>query len=208
MNSDERDVMGIIPAYAGSTRAFMRPHVRNRDHPRVCGEHVDSIEPIRAGEGSSPRMRGAQRDGTRWVAPRGIIPAYAGSTNVNALQMLKLQDHPRVCGEHLPFVNHSSSFAGSSPRMRGARSMSRQCTAAAGIIPAYAGSTVEEVPAAAAGEDHPRVCGEHPHLPECFTRCLGSSPRMRGALIGEALFRAIARIIPAYAGSTIAWRLP
>ena len=50
-----------------------------------------------------------------------------------------------------------------------------------GIIPAYAGSTVRVAGAAQAGQDHPRVCGEHSY-PNSMTRTFGgSSPRMRGA---------------------------
>ena len=51
-----------------------------------------------------------------------------------------------------------------------------------GIIPAYAGSTYEDLLAAAGGE--------------------GSSPHTRGALSTASSCGGLARIIPAYAGST------
>ena len=71
---------GIIPAYAGSTARCTPMQFLGKDHPRVCGEHPMLTSPIAQQVGSSPRMRGAQRDGARWVALGGIIPAYAGST--------------------------------------------------------------------------------------------------------------------------------
>ena len=49
---------GIIPAYAGNTAA---PHASAsilRDHPRVCGEHINEKVKAAITLGSSPRMRG------------------------------------------------------------------------------------------------------------------------------------------------------
>ena len=111
------------------------------DHPHVCGEHEQLADRVMRGEGSSPRMRGA-RVGNRWYrAPRGIIPAYAGSTV--ALQMFKggTEDHPRVCGEHTWTTSSNGCYMGSSPRMRGARIGIHETVVIGRIIPAYAGST-------------------------------------------------------------------
>ena len=52
-------IMGIIPAYAGSTGTSQKPSNHNGDHPRVCGEHLTAIDPALWPAGSSPRMRGA-----------------------------------------------------------------------------------------------------------------------------------------------------
>ena len=49
---------GIIPAYAGNTPPSNSGPSRNRDHPRVCGEHLSFVFCRRGVEGSSPRMRG------------------------------------------------------------------------------------------------------------------------------------------------------
>ena len=91
---------GIIPACAGSTsRAFIR-FSAVRDHPRMCGEHWGSHDLGRAGRGSSPHVRGARanRPLTPWRT--GIIPACAGSTPCRRRSVLRLRDHPRMCGEH------------------------------------------------------------------------------------------------------------
>ena len=53
-------MMGIIPAYAGSTPTGRLRHWQTWDHPRVCGEHDISSTHRAAESGSSPRMRGAR----------------------------------------------------------------------------------------------------------------------------------------------------
>ena len=56
---------GIIPAYAGNTRCMMRHCSANRDHPRVCGEHLPDTLTTSKPVGSSPRMRGTPRTHAR-----------------------------------------------------------------------------------------------------------------------------------------------
>ena len=132
---------GIIPAYAGNTRVLHRPRGRDRDHPRVCGEHVDCEIRLCELSGSSPRMRGTPTAETSIPSPTGIIPAYAGNTDILKSLLKRIGDHPRVCGEHDVCNSGLAVNQGSSPRMRGTLR-----TLAA--LNRYAG-------------DHPRVCGEH-----------------------------------------------
>ena len=49
---------GIIPAYAGNTDNPTVQSASGRDHPRVCGEHVNAHTTQLNIQGSSPRMRG------------------------------------------------------------------------------------------------------------------------------------------------------
>ena len=73
-------VLGIIPADAGSTNRVNVVGPIERDHPRGCGEHgFHLIRPL-DDTGSSPRMRGARKDGSIGDYQAGIIPADAGST--------------------------------------------------------------------------------------------------------------------------------
>ena len=192
----------IIPAYAGSTGRQGPASIRRRDHPRVCGEHTNNRTACKRRAGSSPRMRGALVCVLVHVSVVGIIPAYAGSTRNQSRGRTFYRDHPRVCGEHS--AEHIAALAeqGSSPRMRGAPGPRRSSGKVTGIIPAYAGSTTKLFFRPSTCGDHPRVCGEHPTatVSECVER--GSSPRMRGALLGELGGHVAARIIPAYAGST------
>ena len=91
----------------------------------------------------------------------GIIPAYAGSTRHGSILAIDIQDHPRVCGEHITVVRHRRLPSGSSPRMRGALSEFGRKIVGGRIIPAYAGSTACPHQAGGPSRDHPRVCGEH-----------------------------------------------
>ena len=54
---------GIIPACAGSTHCWRRWRSRERDHPRMCGEHATRHAGIRLRPGSSPHVRGAHPNG-------------------------------------------------------------------------------------------------------------------------------------------------
>ena len=152
---------GIIPAYAGSTSVPLMYVCPTQDHPRVCGEHQVVMRATLPLRGSSPRMRGAPRDGANPEADLRIIPAYAGSTGDFAWGTDENEDHPRVCGEHRSSIDACAMMAGSSPRMRGALCEDSRCKRDGRIIPAYAGSTCIFVTS-------------------CEPRG-GSSPRMRGA---------------------------
>ena len=50
---------GIIPAYAGSTRALLPVPQGVADHPRIRGEHVTPLPGETLACGSSPHTRGA-----------------------------------------------------------------------------------------------------------------------------------------------------
>ena len=72
--------IGIIPAYAGSTRCSRRATSACRDHPRIRGEHLGTLTVTMWGVGSSPHTRGAPAFRPVHRRRSGIIPAYAGST--------------------------------------------------------------------------------------------------------------------------------
>ena len=196
---------GIIPAYAGSTRCSPATRQRARDHPRVCGEHVEYSAPSVYSVGSSPRMRGAPAVVVLEVVRVGIIPAYARSTGRRARTSTGSRDHPRVCGEHQGGGPQLRRAPGSSPRMRGAHRGVPLDNRGEGIIPAYAGSTSSADSNRYRCEDHPRVCGEHQTGPSSSSPTRESSPRMRGAHLRLAVDGVLYGIIPAYAGSTRKW---
>ena len=75
----------------------------------------------------------------------------------------------------------ASKWEGSSPRMRGARTVTARRQSHVRIIPAYAGSTDCDCMPSIARQDHPRVCGEHIIGFLIFLGIMESSPRMRGA---------------------------
>ena len=91
---------------------------------------------------------------------------------------------------------------GSSPRARGARGWAQSMRNFGGIIPACAGSTFFGSSQNPLARDHPRVRGEHQLIKTFAARLKGSSPRARGALLGECVHLLLQWIIPACAGST------
>ena len=91
---------------------------------------------------------------------------------------------------------------GSSPHTRGAHKKVHLMAGQSGIIPAYAGCTVDELPAHWLYPDHPRIRGVHASDVLIIVGDQGSSPHTRGARVPLALVIADVRIIPAYAGCT------
>ena len=216
-------VVGIIPAYAGSTPKLPAPEALVADHPRIRGEHGSRSAPPPGRRGSSPHTRGAHQRAPVCARHQGIIPAYAGSTSPSVSSSSIKADHPRIRGEHLGGCLSGSQIRGSSPHTRGARPVGRHVAAADGIIPAYAGSTMASYRLDLMTQDHPRRRGEHPRAPvttvhgagssphtrgapaAASPRAMaisGSSPHTRGALCLHRRHRTRRRIIPAYAGST------
>jgi hypothetical protein len=134
----------IIPACAGSTKVQSKLSHLQKDHPRMCGEHVHTVSTSKNKKGSSPHVRGALNasDKRAWMVR--IIPACAGSTLLLLLLSFHLQDHPRMCGEHRTRRTGKAGRQGSSPHVRGA--LRRQCgeRVILRIIPACAGSTIKE----------------------------------------------------------------
>ena len=96
----------------------------------------------------------------------------------------------------------AEKLCGSSPHTRGARPPSDRDRRRRRIIPAYAGSTVAQIPGKIVKADHPRIRGEHPIAAKPDNLVMGSSPHTRGARADESRHRGRLRIIPAYAGST------
>ena len=87
--------------------------------------------------------------------------------------------------------------------MRGAQIVKKALENILRIIPADAGSTVCGGCFHSRRGEHPRGCGEHRFSVFCRLRNVGSSPRMRGALLVSSALSSSARIIPADAGSTL-----
>ena len=154
------------------------------DHPRIRGEHFLARlgRVLKIQVGSSPHTRGAPVADARLQGRDGIIPAYAGSTHSRGAASAAPLDHPRIRGEHENRPEGEGHGGGSSPHTRGARRGLAGRRRFLGIIPAYAGSTLGREFGEFAGQDHPRIRGEH--------------SRARWRSNGSRW------IIPAYAGST------
>ena len=154
--------------------------------------------------GSSPHTRGARCVTSIPKPPLGIIPAYAGSTTRFFERATMAWDHPRIRGEHVIEGRKILKRLGSSPHTRGALRHGSASLLVAGIIPAYAGSTLRPPRTPRLARDHPRIRGEHPMFYKVYCLGEGSSLHTRGALCRTIPAETRVGIIPAYAGST-AW---
>ena len=156
-----RNVGGIIPAYAGSTKQSASKGSSRSDHPRIRGEHTVDGGCAVPGAGSSPHTRGAHTAVSHPAESGRIIPAYAGSTRGAGRRRRRFADHPRIRGEHTTAGGSPRISLGSSPHTRGALGVYDGIVEFTGIIPAYAGSTSPKGEKVGAGRDHPRIRGEH-----------------------------------------------
>ncbi len=109
----------FIPACAGNIGRYLSQAIRLSVHPRVCGEHENTLNALIRMAGSSPRVRGTSCDSNphRWFVR--FIPACAGNIGCPRLVGCQLAVHPRVCGEHLFWLIAHNDIFGSSPRVRG-----------------------------------------------------------------------------------------
>ena len=175
---------------------------RDRAHPRACGENDFYLMPGHCGPGSSPRMRG-KPGRNRWRRSRhGLIPAHAGKTAGVLTRSASERAHPRACGENRANDGGAAFRAGSSPRMRGKRRRPALPVTSERLIPAHAGKTLSQGFCLARMPAHPRACGENSIPIECRFTVQGSSPRMRGKLMGRHCQLPRPRLIPAHAGKT------
>ena len=198
-------VAGLIPACAGST-PWCRSRVTRREaHPRMHGEHLNTLMESRQRPGLSPHARGALPHRRPLRFDHRLIPACAGSTSDHPSQESAAAAHPRMRGEHDAVSWGLPWWWGSSPHARGARSPLALGAVQGRLIPACAGSTRGLRNARHDVAAHPRMRGEHhqtaePVLqdPGLIPACAGSTasprgpahphaahPRMRGEHIGS-----------------------
>ena len=195
-------LVGIIPACAGSTPYSSCCFFISQDHPRLRGEHFIKISLHQFDSGSSPPARGAPSLALHDFAHHGIIPACAGSTKENKSSFYENKDHPRLRGEHGCLFATLAARSGSSPPARGAPFRLDILPFGARIIPACAGSTYLLICHIHGSQDHPRLRGEHFYRADFYSRRSGSSPPARGAPTTMPFESSMCRIIPACAGST------
>ena len=193
----------FIPACAGNRPGDQRHDKHPAVHPRVCGEQFAVVLYVCLYGGSSPRVRGTARQIAPLIRQHRFIPACAG----NSLRLLKpalnIPVHPRVCGEQSQAAKACPQHTGSSPRVRGTERIDHQTGQQLRFIPACAGNSPH---LSASGGDHPvhpRVCGEQIlSVVPCETYC-GSSPRVRGTVLGVSGKDPSGRFIPACAGNRV-----
>ena len=80
----------ITPAYAGKSFCRFPLFVSSSDHPRLCGEKVQSTSDDAAKLGSPPPMRGKGVSNAVMIRDAGITPAYAGKSRRSCFLRLLL----------------------------------------------------------------------------------------------------------------------
>ena len=112
-------LIGITPAYAGKSHYWIPESKLEKDHPRLCGEKLHTLDLIFSLRGSPPPMRGKVHFHSDMVSRYRITPAYAGKSDSHLQFPHRHRDHPRLCGEkYLPQRRKKNQW-GSPPPMRG-----------------------------------------------------------------------------------------
>ncbi len=151
--------------------------------------------------GSSPRLRGTDRQRKHIRGKRRFIPAPAGNGESGCGGSSSRPVHPRACGERKHPACARVKRYGSSPRLRGTEDNEGEIKEFARFIPAPAGNGY---PGGADGLPcpvHPRACGERNDGVAAPEVVAGSSPRLRGTDSGHSMTARACRFIPAPAGN-------
>ena len=170
----------ITPAHAGKSVPYDIYRQQGQDHPRPCGEKIETNMKDWAKQGSPPPMRG--KAGTA-IPPRvgaGITPAHAGKSLRRGGRRHPVRDHPRPCGEKHFAKASVTANGGSPPPMRGKATIVVGEPLNVRITPAHAGKRKYGVGHRNGKGDHPRPCGEKPSPRARPQARIGSPPPMRG----------------------------
>ena len=125
-------------------------------------------------------MRGKDIHCCPSFCPTRITPAYAGKRNNSCSRGCLMKDHPRLCGEKLPYLRLKRYLPGSPPPMRGKGSTTRVRSASGRITPAYAGkSTGDSIADMQAKGSPPPMRGKAQNCRYCV-KFLGDHPRLCG----------------------------
>ena len=129
--------------------------------------------------GSSPRVRSRLSCSGVCGSCNGIISACAEQTAAFAMDVIRHEDHLRVCGADVKVRFTHGIGEGSSPRVRSRRSTTRIPASDGGIISACAEQTRAWPGPCASFKDHLRVCGADTEPGGGHVGGQGSSPRVR-----------------------------
>ena len=149
----------IIPARAGPTEFDDTDEIVCPDHPRSCGANLTTMGRYWPRFGSSPLVRGQRHVTLKRFERVRIIPARAGPTAGVSLIEITSMDHPRSCGANTYKRACCRVRRGSSPLVRGQRTISVVSYKMLRIIPARAGPTFRRTGCYRDVPDHPRSCG-------------------------------------------------
>ncbi len=177
--------------------------ILRKDHPRVCGYNLYNLPQKPSSKGSSPLVRVQQLTNIPTIESPRIIPACAGTTQALLCHVQARQDHPRLCGYNDNYIKNLKRSSGSSPLVRVQLYNFLLGIFVCRIIPACAGTTKWAGQVFTPDKDHPRLCGYNESIFIFMEYHIGSSPLVRVQLVVLVKEKALARIIPACAGTTV-----
>ena len=157
--AEKLEMHGITPACAGKTAWVKAAYSSWRDHPRMCGKDIRVSAGIFTRSGSPPHVRERLNAAVSMIQPARITPACAGKTDTVHSDIIRQEDHPRMCGKDLIKISAPQSLAG--------------------ITPACAGKTAQEGNDDDEFWDHPRMCGKDTIKVENLATPVGSPPHVR-----------------------------
>ncbi len=170
----------FIPAGAGNTAPLPLPYSNWPVHPRWRGEHMSSAERLSRRRGSSPLARGTRQAVGQFSIKQRFIPAGAGNTPNDFMELGTQSVHPRWRGEHNRSALKAMFRGGSSPLARGTPGLLGFKNTLARFIPAGAGNTTVPIKGESSDAVHPRWRGEHQIDDDDEAIADGSSPLARG----------------------------
>ena len=156
-NRDHPRMCGEKKSFANSIEMELGspPHVRGKEKGGVKMALISRITPACAGKsflmdycclfplGSPPHVRGKGYANSLNMLSNRITPACAGKRNPDCKTMVRVQDHPRMCGEKDFCSSCSALVKGSPPHVRGKADRKQRRTGGRGITPACAGKSLQ-----------------------------------------------------------------
>ncbi len=191
----------FIPAGAGNRYCSAASRAPRAVHPRRCGEQRHCYRVEYCQRGSSPQVRGTEKQHRMEMAPPRFIPAGAGNRTPRSARHPRPSVHPRRRGEQPDRKCYGVRSCGSSPQARGTGKSARNDTGAARFIPAGAGNRVWRDTHFRPHTVHPRRRGEQNLWSGGGRVMAGSSPQARGTDHHVGMRKKRRRFIPAGAGN-------
>ena len=166
------------------------------------GDHPAGTPPVASSLGSPPHGRGPLHPGAGHRHHVGLTPAWAGTTSTAAASRPAARAHPRMGGDHLGRELGLAFAEGSPPHGRGPPLEHAEHRGRAGLTPAWAGTTNNEVNREGMVRAHPRMGGDHSMAFHHGKGTAGSPPHGRGPPRRCRRRPDRQRLTPAWAGTT------
>ena len=192
----------FIPTRVGNTRRSSSGRAAAPVHPHACGEYGMQREDGLGALGSSPRVWGIPKELREVMDRVRFIPTRVGNTSCRHGVKDAWPVHPHACGEYFATASRVLGSSGSSPRVWGIQTEPDPGGPPPRFIPTRVGNTRRPAMYRAQTTVHPHACGEYISWVSLRMSTSGSSPRVWGIPIGDAVHQMQGRFIPTRVGNT------